>query len=125
MKKFENQKEIIDYLEISKATFYRRTSALGIKPSKRSFSDIEIDKLRNFGKNDNDSLSKLSDMRKEIKELKKLLSVKNQQIDQAHKLVDQAQKLQLLSESRTQEAEQQLIEIESKNKSWFRKLFSK
>lgn len=125
MKKFENQQEIIDYLEISKATFYRRTSALGIKPSKKTFSDIEMDKLRNFGKNDNDNLSKLSDMRKEIKELKKQLFLKEQQIDEAHKLVDQAQKLQLLSESRVQESKQQLIEIESKNKSWFRKLFSK
>lgn len=125
MKKFDNQQEIIDYLKISKATFYRRTSALGIKPSRKSFSDIEIDKLRNFGKNDNDNLSKLSDMRKEIKELKKLISLKESQLNEAHKLVDQAQKLQLLSENRIQEAEQHLIEIKNNNKSWFRKLFSK
>lgn len=44
--RFDNAQELMDYIGVSRATLYRRMNAYNIKSSKRSFTQDELDSLK-------------------------------------------------------------------------------
>ncbi|WP_257875542.1 replication initiation protein [Leuconostoc citreum] len=124
-KEFKNRNELLKYLNISQATFYRKANSKGISTKELSFTQKELSDLRrnyhdnkidNFENKKNTQHHTNSQNYQYIITLENELKEKNIQISNAQKLIEQSQKLQLIAEQRLTETNKILIEYQEKEK---------
>lgn len=115
--KFKNLSDILKYLDISKATFYRRAKAWNISPSTRLFTQEQLNNLKSMPENnDNSDTNRDSES---IKTLSEQLKNKDEQIKELHKLLDQQQSLTLDLQNKLADKNQELIELKEQPKRGF------
>lgn len=134
LKQFHSATELINYLNISRPTFYRRAKALGISTTKGEYTQEELDKLlkplSNAGNkalhnsSDTDNTVKLlqeqlATANKTIEHQQEQLNKKDEQIKKANQLADQAQRLQSDLQNKLESTSQQLLELKEQPKRGF------
>lgn len=117
---FKNRDELLKYLNISQATFYRKASRNGLSTKKLSFTKKELSELKkdshtdNFDNRKNKQIEIHSQNSRYIITLENELKEKNQQLLNAQKLLERSQQLQLIAEQRLTETNKTLIEYQEK-----------
>ena len=117
---FKNRDELLKYLNISQATFYRKANRNGLSTKKLSFTKKELSELKtdshsdNFDNHKNKQTKIYSQNSQYIITLENELKEKNQQLLNAQKLLERSQQLQLIAEQRLTETNKTLIEYQEK-----------
>lgn len=115
---FKNRDELLKYLNISQATFYRKARRNGLITKKLSFTKKELSELKKYSHADNFDSDKsnkteiYSQNSQYIITLENELKEKNQQLLNAQKLLERSQQLQLIAEQRWTETNRTLIEYQ-------------
>lgn len=139
-KHFNSATELIKYLDIGRPTFYRRAKSLGISTTKGDYTQEELDSLLKPLSNASNSTVKnekitdetvqllkeqLETANKTIEHQQEQLHKKDEQIEKANQIADQAQRLQSDLQNKLDSKEQQLLETKQEAKKGFwARLFS-
>ena len=99
--RFDNAQELMDYIGVSRATLYRRMNAYNMKSSKRSFTQDELDSLK-----------------EQPERQAKQIETSDKQISELHTLLDQQQKL-------SAQLKLQLEEVSESKKGFWNRIFNK